>query len=79
MTEGGGVKVCDLTWEQNGFLTECGNHSEKQTILWPGLSDKSWRHGLALQMAALGPISLTQKKLIFTREDNTACSEKIAG
>lgn len=30
-------------------------------------------------MAALGPITLTQGRLIFTGEDNIACSEKIAG
>lgn len=78
----------DWGWRSQGLwphlgtkwiLHGTGNHSEKRTILWPGLSDKSWRHGPALQMAALGPISLTQGKLIFTREDNTACSEKIAG
>lgn len=40
---------------------------------------KACQHGIALQMAALGPITLTQGRLIFTGEDNIACSEKIAG
>lgn len=51
----------------------------QEMILWPGPAEKPCQHGTALQMAALGPIILTQGKLIFTGEDNMACSEKIAG
>lgn len=48
-------------------------------ILWPVLGEKSCQHGTALQMAALSPIVLAQGKLIITREDSIACSEKIVG
>lgn len=51
----------------------------QEMVLWPGLAGKSCQRGTALQMAALSPIILTQGKLICTREDNIACSEKIAG
>ena len=48
-------------------------------VPWPGLAGKSHQHGIDLQMAALGPIILTQGKLIFTGEDNIAGSEEITG
>lgn len=44
-----------------------------------GFVEMSCQNGTALWKAALGPIILTQGKLIFTEEDNMACSEKIAG
>ena len=49
----------------------------QETVLWPGPGGKSCQHGTALQMAALGPIVLTQGKLIFTTDNNIVCSEKI--